>query len=56
MGDLIHGIALQIPKPTVCANYAAYRPQAIATRTRLLYAVNSRTVLDSHVLSNGVVL
>ncbi len=57
VGDLMHGIALQIPAPTICANYDVDRPQAIATRTRLLHyaATNSLTVLGAHVPGNGVV-
>ena len=57
VGDLMHGIALQLPDPTICARYDANRPQAIATRTLILrYATaNSLIALGAHVPGNGVV-
>lgn len=57
VGDLMHGIALQMSDPTICANYDANRPQAIATRTRILrYATaNSLTALGAHIPQNGVI-
>lgn len=57
VGDLMHGPALQIPDPTICANYDANRTQAIANRKLILsYAVtNSLTVLGAHIPNNGVI-
>lgn len=56
VGDLMHGPALQLLDPYICANYDANRPQSIETRKRILsYAVaNSLTVLGAHVPINGV--
>ena len=58
VGDLMHGISLQLPDPTICARYDANRPQSIATRTLILrYATaHSLIVLGAHVPGNGVVL
>lgn len=57
VGDLMHGPAIQLLDPTICAGYDADRAQAVATRTRLLsYAVsNALTVLCAHAPNNGVV-
>lgn len=57
VGDLMHGAALQLIDPTICANFDADRQQAIDTRNRILsYAVaNSLTVLCAHVANNGVI-
>lgn len=56
VGDLMHGPALQLIDPDICANYDANRVEAIASRKSILsYAVaNSLTVLGAHVPINGV--
>ncbi len=57
VGDLMHGTAIQMLDPTICANYDSNRVQAIATRNRILsYAVaNSLTVLCAHAPLNGII-
>ena len=57
VGDLMHGRALQLPAPTICARYDANRPQAIATRTLILRyaAANALIPFRVHVPGNGVV-
>lgn len=57
VGDLMHGTAIQMLDPTICANYDANREQAIATRNRILsYAVaNSLTILCAHAPLNGII-
>lgn len=57
VGDIMHGQAIQVPDPAICANYDADRTEAIATRIRILdYAVaNSLTVLGAHIPCNGVI-
>ncbi len=57
VGDLMHGVALQLPEPSICADYDADRTQAIATRNRILryVAANSLTVLCAHAPHNGVI-
>ena len=56
-GDLMHGIALQLIDPTICANFDADRAGAIASRRRILQyaATRSLTVLGAHVPLNGVI-
>lgn len=56
VGDLVHGPSIQLPDPTICANFDADRAEAVATRNRVFnYAVaNSLTVLGAHVPGNGV--
>ena len=53
----MHGRALQLPAPTICARYDANRPQAIATRTLILRyaAANALIPFRVHVPGNGVV-
>lgn len=57
VGDIMHGISLQLLDPTICANFDSDRSQSIATRNRILnYAVsNTLTVLCAHAPLNGVV-
>lgn len=57
VGDIVHGVALQLIDPTICAGYDADRAEAIRTRNAILsYAVeNSLTVLGAHVPNNGVI-
>ncbi len=57
VGDLMHGISLQLTDPSICAAYDSDRRQSIETRIRILnYAVeNSLTVLCAHAPLNGVV-
>lgn len=57
VGDIMHGAALQMIDPTICASYDADRQQAIDTRDRVLsYAIaNSLTVLGAHISLNGVI-
>ncbi len=57
VGDLMHGIALQLRDPSICASYDADRAQSVATRNSILnYAVvNSLTVLCAHAPLNGVI-
>lgn len=57
VGDLMHGAAIQLLDPTICAGYDTDRSQAIASRNLLLnYAVtNSLTVLGAHIPNNGVI-
>lgn len=56
-GDLMHGAALQLIDPTICANFDADREQAIANRIRILEyaAANSLTILGAHIPNNGVI-
>ena len=55
-GDIMHGASIQLPDPSICANFDADRDQAIASRLRILsYAAsNSLTVLGAHIPLNGV--
>lgn len=56
VGDLMHGPAIQLVDPAICAGYDAERSQAIDSRNRIMnYAIaNSLTVLGAHVPNNGV--
>ncbi len=56
VGDIMHGPALQLIDPDICANFDANRTQSIETRKRILsYAVaNSLTVLGAHIPINGI--
>lgn len=58
VGDLMHGAAIQMLDPTICANYDANREQAIATRKSILsYAIaHSLTILCAHAPLNGIIL
>ena len=55
-GDIMHGAALQLIDPTICARYDSDPGQSIKTRNTILdYAVaNSLTVLGAHIPANGV--
>ncbi|MDE6023457.1 MAG: MBL fold metallo-hydrolase [Muribaculaceae bacterium] len=57
VGDIMHGICLQLLDPSICANFDSDRQQSIATRNSILnYAIsNSLTVLCAHAPLNGVV-
>ena len=57
VGDLMHGISLQLTDPSICAAYDADRSKSDETRRNILnYAVaNSLTVLCAHAPLNGVV-
>lgn len=57
VGDLMHGVSIQLLDPTICANFDADRTQSIATRNRILSyaAANSLTVLGAHIPLNGVI-
>ena len=56
VGDIMHGAALQLIDPTICARYDSDPGQSIKTRNTILdYAVaNSLTVLGAHIPANGV--
>lgn len=55
IGDLMHGLALQIDHPEVCANFDMDKPQSIASRKRLLeYAhTNGLTLVGMHLPAPG---
>ena len=55
-GDILHGAAVQLVDPAICASFDADRAQSILSRRTILdYAVaNSLTVLGAHVPLNGV--
>lgn len=57
VGDLMHGISLQLTDPSICASYDTDRTRSAETRMRILnYAVdNSLTVLCAHAPLNGIV-
>ncbi len=57
VGDIMHGQAIQLLDPTICANFDADREQSIATRNKILSfaATNSLTVLGAHIPCNGVI-
>lgn len=57
VGDLMHGEAIQLIDPTICANFDADRAESISSRLRILsYAAsNSLTVLGAHIPLNGVI-
>ena len=56
VGDIMHGAALQLIDPTICARYDSDPVQSIKTRNTILdYAVaNSLTVRGAHIPANGV--
>lgn len=56
-GDFLHGMAIQITDPTICANFDMDKPLAIKSRIDVMnFAVmNSLTLLGAHVPNNGVV-
>lgn len=55
-GDILHGMAVQLIDPNICANFDADKTQAIKSREEILRyaAANSLTVLGAHVPNNGV--
>lgn len=57
VGDIMHGMAIQLIDPTINARFDASPAQAVATRKNILdYAVTrSLTVLGSHIPLNGVI-
>lgn len=58
IGDLIHGAALQLEHPEICASYDMDRPQAVASRRQLIkYARQEQLVVAGmHLPGNGVLL
>lgn len=56
-GDILHGMALQLVDPEICANFDADKALAIRSRRNILEyaAANSLTVLAAHVPNNGVI-
>lgn len=56
IGDIMHGPALQLLDPEICASYDADKSLSIETRKKILsYAVsNSLTVLGAHIPLNGI--
>lgn len=56
VGDIMHGMAIQLIDPTINASYDASPTQAVATRKRILDYASSRslTVLGAHIPLNGV--
>lgn len=57
VGDIMHGTAIQLIDPTICASFDADREQAITTRNSILAyaAANSLTVLCAHAPLNGII-
>lgn len=57
IGDLMHGISIQLINPSICAFFDADKSKAISSRNVILdYAIqNSLTVLCAHAPLNGVV-
>lgn len=55
-GDILHGMAVQLIDPTICANFDMDKAKAIKTRESIMRyaAANSLTVLCAHVPNNGV--
>lgn len=56
VGDIMHGSAVQLIDPEICASFDADKRQAIATRSDILRfaASNSLTVIGAHIPLNGV--
>lgn len=56
VGDIMHGIAIQLTDPSINARFDAAPTQAVATRKSILnYAItNSLTALGAHIPVNGV--
>ena len=48
IGDLVHGAALQLEYPEVCASYDMDREQAVKTRIRLLPKDSGLTMAGMH--------
>lgn len=57
VGDIMHGMAIQLIDPSINASYDKDPEQAAATRTGLLNYASSRslTVLGAHIPLNGVI-
>lgn len=57
VGDILHGASIQLPDPSICANFDADRAQSIATRRLILaYArTNSLTALGAHIPLSGII-
>lgn len=57
VGDILHGMAVQLIDPSICASFDMDKAQAIKSRIDILnYAVaNSLTVMGAHVPNNGVI-
>lgn len=57
VGDIMHGIALQLTDPTISASFDSDRAQAVTTRIKILSfaAAQSLTVLCSHAPLNGII-
>lgn len=57
VGDIMHGMAIQLIDPTINANFDTDPAQSVTTRKSILnYAVNSSlTVLGAHIPLNGVI-
>lgn len=55
-GDILHGMALQLIDPSICANFDMDKAHAIHSRESILRyaAAKSLTVLGAHVPNNGV--
>lgn len=56
VGDIMHGMAIQLIDPTINASFDADPAQAVATRRSILSygAERSLTVLGAHIPANGV--
>lgn len=56
VGDIMHGAAIQLIDPTICARFDSDPEQSVKARNDLLnYAVeNSLTVIGAHIPGNGV--
>ncbi len=56
VGDIMHGMAIQLIDPTINASYDASPAQAASTRKRILEygAARSLTVLGAHIPLNGI--
>lgn len=56
VGDLMHGVSLQLAHPEICASYDMDREQSVAARRRLMeYArSNALVVAGMHLPGNGI--
>lgn len=53
-GDIIHGLALQLEHPEICATYDMDKPAAIAARKRMIrYALDNRLLVAGMHLPSG---
>ena len=57
VGDILHGMAVQLIDPEICANFDMNCTESIASREKILRYAASRslTVLGAHVPNNGVI-